>query len=1499
MSRLYDLFICYDPIDQSAAKQLAVDLAQTGLSVKLIAAVEGDADAPPTAPLVQAHCLVVLLTPTALKLPTYRRLLQEALAYHKCLRPVALDAALNREAWLADEPASQGLLAGLQRALAEPEWIYWFDLDACESVVNALRHHYERHRAYVQAHTQYLLQALEWTQQHRQSNGLLPGEACQQAEAWLTTRFPDEIPPCTPSDLHCEFITESLKAANQGWTQVFLAHTAADFGIAMLIRHSLIRAGMTVWLPPHRQSADPAARLQGLQQADNLVFLVSAAALADPLAQTSLEQAQQYHKRIVPILVEPLPQESLPPPLQGLPYIDLTDNLMATDYRQDESELIQTLRQDATYYEWHKRILVKALAWDAQAHPKSQLLFGGEFAVAQDWLQQANRMPPPQAPTELHRTYSAASEAMNRFYDGFISYGRIDSKAFATELHRRLTALGYRIWFDQNDIPLAVDFQEQIKDGIEKAHNFFFVISPHAVNSPYCAKELSLAVQYHKRIIPLMHVEEISEATWQQRFPTGTPEDWQAFSAAGKHSSYVNMSSDVSRLNWVFFREQLDDFEQSLSSLQAILKRHQDYVHQHTLLLTQALSWERHQRQTTYLLVGQALKEADIWLKYRFETEQAPCEPTTLQAEYICESRKYADDWMTQVFIVYAPEDDAFQRRLRLQLVMQGITVWSGDGTLGSSSPLQTTTEQGLEKADNVLVLLSSQTLQSLACQKLIAHALLLNKRVIPLQATSSQATANRRSGQPLSRSSLFALISDQEQSEQSARDTLHNLITASGLNQLQTIDLSQEENPLAYQQNLDILLQQLNTDAAFYRDHKELLVRSLKWERQERNPCILLRGASLRYYKTWWQLASQRQEHPPSPIQTALLEASEQLPPELTLDVFLACTPTDLDLGRKLNETLQIQGKTTWFPFEAGLAVEASQADVLAGLERSENVLFLISPAWLKDADCQAAFNYAQRLNKRVIPLYYQNVIRSQLPPALANLRGVDFSGHSGDFFNQFGQLYRLLESDPEHLQGHTRLLVKAQEWDQAGQDDSFLLRGRDLTASVDWLTAAADKQPQPTDLQRRYIAASQALPYRRISRRSVLWSSAVVTALVLLVRLLGGLQAWELLAYDLLMRLKPLEPLDERFLLVTVDNSSNSWLREQMKQGRYTPGIGTIPDDALAAALDRLLAAKPALVGIDFYRDFQANDALTAQLTRSDKVIGLCKAASEALAGAEKPPELPLSQVGFNDFASDNNSNMVRRHYLLKDPDPTFCDVREAFSLKLAQRYLAAQGVDYTDPEENPTGPDMRLGTVLVPQIWVSGLLSAHSGGYSTRDRNRFAGYQSLINFRRVENRVTGEPPPFAPTVSLENVLKGAVPQAAIANRIVLIGYTDLTDRNADYWHTPLGAMPGVYLQGQMASQLISAALDDRPLLWWGTPWSDGLWIFAWSTVGGLLVWRLVRPRWLGVASLGGGLLLGSVCYGALAFAAAWVPLVPSLLAAAGTGSVVAYLTYRVRHP
>ncbi|MGA1411551.1 MAG: toll/interleukin-1 receptor domain-containing protein, partial [Prochlorotrichaceae cyanobacterium] len=240
---------------------------------------------------------------------------------------------------------------------------------------------------------------------------------------------------------------------------------------------------------------------------------------------------------------------------------------------------------------------------------------------------------------------------MQAFQDIFISYGRRDSLAFASRLNRRLVDLGFTVWFDYDDIPLGVDYQKQIDDGIERADNFVFVMSPHSINSPYCGLELELALKHNKRIIPWLHVERISYETWLERNPQGTEAEWQDYQGKGLHDHFQNMHPLVRKINWIYGREDQDNFEAAFAGLLEICDRSKDYVHQHTLLLAKALDWERNQKRSSYLLIGEERLKAEEWLKVRFPDSQPPCLPTALHCEFITESRKNADNLMTEVFL--------------------------------------------------------------------------------------------------------------------------------------------------------------------------------------------------------------------------------------------------------------------------------------------------------------------------------------------------------------------------------------------------------------------------------------------------------------------------------------------------------------------------------------------------------------------------------------------------------------------------------------------------------------------------------------------------------------------------------------------------------------------------------------------------------------------------------------------------------------------------------
>jgi hypothetical protein len=631
---------------------------------------------------------------------------------------------------------------------------------------------------------------------------------------------------------------------------------------------------------------------------------------------------------------------------------------------------------------------------------------------------------------------------MGNLFDAFISYGRADSKAFATKLHAHLLEQGLNVWFDQNDIPLGVDFQNQIDDGIEKAHNFLFLIAPHSVNSPYCGKEIELALKRNKRIIPLLHVEEINQETWQQRFPTGTVEDWEAYRQKGFHSIFPNMHPAIGKINWVYFREGIDDFEAAFTGLMNLLGRHRDYVEQHTQLLAQSLEWERYQKQTSYLLIGEERKQAEAWLKIRFKDEQAPCTPTDLHCEYITESIKNANNLMTQVFLSYADEDRAMMEKIRNSLRRKSITVWTNKTDIQTGEAFDEAIKRGIEQADNLVFLLSPESVNSTYCQQELDLALLLNKRIIPI------------------------LVREIDPNQ-----------VPSALRSLQYIDLTDNVQEDDYLLDESQLLKIFHQDAAYYNEHKILLAKALKWKRQHENPSILLRGYNLRSAETWLKVAKKRTQQPPTLLQEEFIEESlRQLPLE-SLDVFISYSRADSDFARKLNDNLQIQGKTTWFDQESIASGSDFQQEIYRGIKACDNFLFILSPHSVNSPYCADEVEYAASLNKRFVTVLHREVNSCDLHPELAKVQWIDFNHNERDFNVNFNQLVRTLDTDREHVHNHTKWLQRAIEWDSKQKSADLLLRGSEFLIAQNWLqeTEQQKKQPIATILQKAFIEASQ----------------------------------------------------------------------------------------------------------------------------------------------------------------------------------------------------------------------------------------------------------------------------------------------------------------------------------------------------------------------------------------------------------------------------------------
>lgn len=379
-------------------------------------------------------------------------------------------------------------------------------------------------------------------------------------------------------------------------------------------------------------------------------------------------------------------------------------------------------------------------------------------------------------------------------------------------------------------------------------------------------------------------------------------------------------------------------------------------------------------------------------------------------------------------------------------------------------------------------------------------------------------------------------------------------------------------------------------------------------------------------------------------------------------------------------------------------------------------------------------------------------------------------------------------------------------------------------------------------------------------------------VAGLVILLRLLGFLQAWEWAALDQYFRLRPQEPVDERILIVEISEADLN------KVGQWP-----IPDNVLAELLKNIKAQNPRVIGLDLYRDLPVlpgQNELVKVFETTPNLIGIEKINQQDPSASVAPPPMldQKGQVGFNNVVVDADGKLRRGLlYMVKNDQPTV-----SFSMRLALMYLEAQNIIAQPSQRNPQIFHLGKGTFQP--------FSASDGGYVSADDG---GYQILLNYR-------GPARTFS-RVSLTEVLEDRIPPDLMRDRLVLIGAT-ATSLN-DFFYTPYSGdkiatqerTPGIEAQANIISQLLSSALDGRSgLKTWSEP-IEVVWIFLWSLTGATLCWVLrdagglakLLPRWTLISLLFALVGLVGSSYLAFIISSWWIPVIPPALALLGAAT------------
>ncbi|MUG91659.1 CHASE2 domain-containing protein [Scytonema sp. UIC 10036] len=373
------------------------------------------------------------------------------------------------------------------------------------------------------------------------------------------------------------------------------------------------------------------------------------------------------------------------------------------------------------------------------------------------------------------------------------------------------------------------------------------------------------------------------------------------------------------------------------------------------------------------------------------------------------------------------------------------------------------------------------------------------------------------------------------------------------------------------------------------------------------------------------------------------------------------------------------------------------------------------------------------------------------------------------------------------------------------------------------------------------------------------------------------GGIAGlFQMLEWQILERfytLRPVEPREQRILIVAIEE-------QDISQVRAWP----IPDNVLADLLIELKAHKPAVIGLDIYRNLAVkpgHEKLVAVMKSTPNLIGVMK-----LAGVDKVPPPPIlskqEQIALVDWVEDTDGK-IRRGLLsaANDKDEIFLGLATRLSLMYLEQ---KKGISLKPLDKN--GDSLQLGkAVFTP-------LEGNEFNYRGAD---IGGYQILLNYRGYQDCFD--------TVSMREILNGSVAPERIRDRIVLIGVTAKSIRDQLYVGYRKSAllhggipMPGVVLHANLTSQIISAALDGRPLMKTWSYHMEWLWVCCWSFVSSSVTWQLLHIKFNHLQKFFGLLIIGMTFAIAVILSTAyvmfligwWIPSVSPLLALIASATV-----------
>ncbi|GAB5416730.1 MAG: hypothetical protein Crog4KO_22190 [Crocinitomicaceae bacterium] len=391
------------------------------------------------------------------------------------------------------------------------------------------------------------------------------------------------------------------------------------------------------------------------------------------------------------------------------------------------------------------------------------------------------------------------------YFDLFISYKRDNGgdhgQKLAEELYSKLTADGYKVWLDNEEIGFSSDFEKRLEEAILHSKKVACVISPAWVESENCRFEHKKAVEFEKRLIPIHYKEFRSLLSAKKDEGLLSEYEWRKLDKPQE----VDFSAP-------------EKAEKGYADLKAVCDLKDETTSLHTKILTEAYYWQSFNQPKSMLRTGEALAQSRT-LKAKCDGDAELPTFSALQNEFLEASQEFTSSFVSNrraAFIIYNKEDEGFASDLNMELRLNNVTTFFHE-SLHQNTDVALV-EDEIIKSDNVVRILGKQSEQQE--HEFITFAQSKNKRILGISNSKERVKALKSDGAK----NIFYWSED-------AR--------------------------------IDGLISTINGDKAYNVMHTKLLSASYEWESSGENDSYFLNYKDAKMYQEWYKLAEDTGTEP------------------------------------------------------------------------------------------------------------------------------------------------------------------------------------------------------------------------------------------------------------------------------------------------------------------------------------------------------------------------------------------------------------------------------------------------------------------------------------------------------------------------------------------------------------------------------------------------------------------------------------------------------------